>query len=91
MVLHGGSGSGDENLAKACTMGINKVNIYTDLAKAAVKKVKEMPKPGMIWPAIIAGIKEQIGYYITLFGSEGKAWIPENKGISGVEIDLIEK
>lgn len=72
-------------------MGINKVNIYTDLAKAAVKKVKEMPKPGMIWPAIISGIKEQIGYYIELFGGKGKAWLPADKGVSGKVIDLIEK
>lgn len=91
LVLHGGSGSGDENLAKACTLGINKVNIYTDLAKAAVKKVKEMPRAGMIWPAIISGIKEQIGYYIELFGGKGKAWTPVDKGISGKVVDLIEK
>ena len=31
LVLHGGSGSGDENISKACTMGITKVNIVTDV------------------------------------------------------------
>ena len=30
LVLHGGSGSGDENLRKAVSCGINKVNICTD-------------------------------------------------------------
>ena len=30
LVLHGGSGSGDDNISKACTMGITKVNIVTD-------------------------------------------------------------
>lgn len=90
LVLHGGSGSGDENLAKACRMGINKVNIYTDLAKAAVAKVKALPAAGMIWHGITEGIKEQIGYYIELFGGKDKAWTPENKGISGEIAKLFE-
>lgn len=36
LVLHGGSSSGDENLAHAVQLGITKVNIYTDLANAAL-------------------------------------------------------
>ena len=36
LVLHGGSGSGDENLAKATSMGITKVNIGTDLFQAGI-------------------------------------------------------
>lgn len=35
LVLHGGSGSGDENLNKATKLGICKVNIFTDLTIAA--------------------------------------------------------
>ncbi|MEG1732524.1 MAG: class II fructose-bisphosphate aldolase [Longicatena sp.] len=35
LVLHGGSGSGDDNLRKATKMGISKVNICTDLFNAA--------------------------------------------------------
>ena len=31
LVLHGGSGSGDDNLARFAREGICKVNIYTDL------------------------------------------------------------
>ena len=31
LVLHGGSGSGDENLARCAQGGIAKVNLYTDL------------------------------------------------------------
>ncbi|WP_455543584.1 class II fructose-bisphosphate aldolase [Intestinibacter sp.] len=41
LVLHGGSSSGDENLNKCATNGINKVNIHTDLYKSAFKKAKE--------------------------------------------------
>ncbi len=91
LVLHGGSGTGDENLAKACRMGINKVNIYTDLAKSVVKKVSSVSKAGMVWGAVIAGVKEQIGYYIELFGGKGKAWAPVNYGISGAPVDMSEK
>ncbi len=90
LVLHGGSGTGNENLAKACTLGINKVNIYTDLAKSAVKKVKELEMPGMLWRAITEGITEQIGFYIELFGGKGKAWIPVDKGVCGQPIDTNE-
>lgn len=35
LVLHGGSGTGDENLRKACAMGINKVNVCNDLMRTA--------------------------------------------------------
>lgn len=35
LVLHGGSGTGVENLNKCVLMGISKVNIYTDLINAA--------------------------------------------------------
>ncbi|MCR1897643.1 class II fructose-bisphosphate aldolase [Irregularibacter muris] len=36
LVLHGGSGTGDENLAKCIEKGIQKVNLFTDLSNAAV-------------------------------------------------------
>ena len=39
LVLHGGSGSGDENLRKACQMGINKVTVCNDLMRAACDTV----------------------------------------------------
>ena len=86
LVLHGGSGTGDEKLQKACTMGINKVNIATDMFKAAAKdlteanlvekeyyKVFDIPKQAM---------KRRIGELITLFGGDGKAWTPEVSGLS---------
>ncbi|MDF7639591.1 class II fructose-bisphosphate aldolase [Lactobacillus sp. ESL0791] len=41
LVCHGGSSSGDENLRKAVEMGISKVNIFTDLANAALKVAQE--------------------------------------------------
>ncbi len=39
LVLHGGSGTGDENLKKAVQMGIQKVNLFTDLSNAALESM----------------------------------------------------
>lgn len=41
LVLHGGSGSGDENLAKCAQGGVAKVNLYTDFIVAARDAVYE--------------------------------------------------
>ena len=40
LVLHGGSGTGDENLARCSKEGISKVNICTDFYVAALEAVK---------------------------------------------------
>ena len=40
LVLHGGSGTGDENLAKAVAVGIQKVNLCTDLMDAYERKAR---------------------------------------------------
>ena len=39
LVLHGGSGTGDDNLAKAVKTGIQKVNLYTDLSNAGLSEM----------------------------------------------------
>lgn len=41
LVLHGGSGSGDENLARCAQNGVAKVNLYTDFIVAARDTVYE--------------------------------------------------
>lgn len=40
LVLHGGSGTGDENLRRAVKTGIQKVNLYTDLGEAWLQALK---------------------------------------------------
>lgn len=40
LVLHGGSGTGDENLHRCATEGISKINIYTDFLLGAMKQIK---------------------------------------------------
>lgn len=45
LVLHGGSGSGDDNLNRCAKEGICKINIYTDLYLAAMAALeKDAPK-----------------------------------------------
>lgn len=41
LVLHGGSGTGDENLKKAVETGIQKVNLCTDLNIAGIKAMSK--------------------------------------------------
>lgn len=41
LVLHGGSGTGDDNIARAVKGGINKVNIYTELDSAGREALQE--------------------------------------------------
>lgn len=39
LVLHGGSGTGDENLKQAVSLGISKINLFTELMTAAHERV----------------------------------------------------
>lgn len=41
LVLHGGSGTGDENLAEAVRIGIQKVNLCTDLSNAGLASMRD--------------------------------------------------
>ena len=41
LVLHGGSGSGDDNLNRCATHGISKINIYSDFIYSGAKAVAE--------------------------------------------------
>lgn len=42
LVLHGGSGTGDDLIAKAIECGIQKVNLWTDLSQASNLAIKEV-------------------------------------------------
>lgn len=79
LVLHGGSGTGDENLSKACQMGISKINVGTDLMQAGIEHClngyKENINKGRLkfLTNYEAGYKESIKYYMDVFGSTNKA------------------
>lgn len=42
LVLHGGSATGDENLKKCVALGIQKVNLFTDLGDASLNTINEL-------------------------------------------------
>ncbi|MDR1765268.1 MAG: class II fructose-bisphosphate aldolase [Lachnospiraceae bacterium] len=83
LVLHGGSSTGDEQLARACREGICKVNLATDLIKAGEKNIVDsgFPNPPHIpgkyysvTGTFVEGYKNMLVHYMKLFGQVGKAW-----------------
>jgi fructose-bisphosphate aldolase, class II len=86
LVLHGGSSSGDANLHRASTMGVAKVNIYTDMAVAARERMAKLFAGdtsrlgiGTILNEMKLGFKEVAGHYMDVFGSTGRAMIASGK------------
>ncbi len=76
LVIHGGSGTGDEVLGMACREGICKVNLFSDLMKAAADNVKgfETNNPYKFLEVYYTGYMNKIKHYIKVLGSEGKAF-----------------
>lgn len=79
LVLHGGSGTGDENLARAVKNGIQKVNLATELVVAGKEKLEAfIQNPDFdkwqLMPAFIEGYKERLAHYVRLFHQENQAW-----------------
>ncbi len=78
LVLHGGSGSGEENIRKAVAGGINKINVCTDAFHAAEVAMKEKweKEPGTNYLDIMvtaeAAIKKFVKDYIRLIGSNDR-------------------
>lgn len=77
LVLHGGSGSGDENLARATRSGITKVNIGTDLFQAGIDNLLahhgELKRAHLGYALMAEGYKAKLAHYMELFGQCGKA------------------
>lgn len=78
LVLHGGSGSGEENILNSVKNGINKINVGCDFMNAnrdaAAKLLRENPEINY-FDLIHKTEKESIGlvkFYIGLSGSAGK-------------------
>lgn len=82
LVLHGGSGTGEENLRRACSSGINKVNIGTDLFKAGLKAVRTADLDGGkiydIWDVIQNAWTDELCNWIAILGSKDKAGLYSN-------------
>ena len=70
LVLHGGSGSGDENLARCARGGVAKVNLYTDFIVAALAAVYEQ-RPDHWLKLLGAGdeaMREVLRHYYRVLG-----------------------
>lgn len=75
LVLHGGSGTGDENLTRACREGICKINIGTDVMQKARDAVLNsvVAAPHFTLPHFYEAYKQEVKRYMHIFGSVGKA------------------
>jgi fructose-bisphosphate aldolase, class II len=79
LVLHGGSANPDHEIAEAVTLGVNKINISSDIKEAFYRKCREVlldpviREPNAIYPPCIAAMKQVAYYKIKLFKAEGKA------------------
>ncbi|MCB5955366.1 class II fructose-bisphosphate aldolase [Enterococcus sp. CWB-B31] len=78
LVLHGGSGSGEENLRKAVAYGINKINVATDAFSAAkngmVKALDQDPSIDYLELCVIAeeSVKKFVKDYVQIIGSSNR-------------------
>ena len=79
LVLHGGSGSGDENIQKCVEYGINKINVGCDFMNANVDSIKKHLKkePDINYWVMMHQVEidsqELVKKYIKLSKSEGKS------------------
>jgi len=79
LVLHGGSGTQEEDIRKAIELGIVKININTELRAAFTdaleKSLKENPEeitPYKYFPEVIDAVQKIVEGKIKLFGSDNK-------------------
>lgn len=79
LVLHGGSNNPDDEIAEAVKLGINKINISSDIKVAYHMKMREvladesLREPLIIQPPCIEAMKVVAGQKIDLFETAGKA------------------
>lgn len=81
LVLHGGSGTPDEQLQTAIAHGITKINIYSDVVAAMndglLAKLTSISNPA-VWPVYVfeearKNMRNAVRLKIRTFGSNGKA------------------
>lgn len=79
LVLHGGSGSGDENIKKCVEYGINKINVGCDFMNANTKSIKKqlIDNPDINFWVMMNKVekdsKDIVKHYIRLSKSNGKS------------------
>jgi fructose-bisphosphate aldolase class II len=79
LVLHGGSDNPDAEINQAVKLGVNKINISSDIKLAFYQKMREILKdesirtPYGVYPSTLAVVKEVAGHKLDLFLTAGKA------------------
>lgn len=79
LVLHGGSANPEHEIVEAVKLGINKINISSDMKDAFYQKCREvladphLREPNSIYPPCIAAMKTVCCHKIDLFNAAGKA------------------
>ncbi len=85
LVLHGGSGAGDDNFRRVVEGGINKINLWTDYSAAYVSAMRsyiaENEQPDYLFISLDAEEKasEWLARYMRLFGSSGRYQFGDGK------------
>ncbi|HUT21439.1 MAG TPA: class II fructose-bisphosphate aldolase [Anaerolineae bacterium] len=77
-MLHGGSGLSEEQFRAAIEIGISKVNIFTNLARAATARMLETAQGDKascftMIRSVVEAFKGSCLYHLELFGTSGKA------------------
>lgn len=78
LVLHGGSGAGEENIQRAVELGINKINVCTDLFNYQRDALREElngdPSIEYLFLEVnsLAAAKQYIRSYMRMIGSSGR-------------------
>ena len=78
LVLHGGSGLSDEQFRAAVAGGISKINIFTNLAIEATRRLVEGTKAEdasyfSLTAQIRQAFRDECGHYLDVFGTTGNA------------------
>ena len=79
LVLHGGSNNPDKEIGESVTLGINKINISSDIKVAYFEKMREvlqdkgLREPNEIEPPCIEAMKAVAKHKLDLFQTTGKA------------------
>ena len=79
LVLHGGSNNSDEEIKESVKLGINKINISSDIKAAYYDKMREvledrsLREPNIIQPFCMEAMQKVVEHKLELFRTMGKA------------------
>ncbi len=96
LVLHGSSGTPEDQLKVVCASGINKVNIANDLCNAMTAALNERHLEGQaayeIWSVITSSFKEKLNHMMSdVYCSAGKSFPVEGGLAKGGVASMEEK